>query len=132
ESQADALRRQYESDLKLPKCPRCHRGGKGFHEAIQQHFEAEMGELAKENEKCLESLSVAQKQANALTVEYEKALLADKTAQESQLELQALKSDLQRLETVVQTRSGWQKQLDGLKAIEAPESALITKMMDQE
>ena len=128
ESQVQELRRQREIDMKSSKCPRCHRGGKGFHEAIEATFMEAIGKLNEENQKATAELGRALKEATGLQINYNKALVAEHAAQNNALLLEKLKAELARLETMVKTRADWQRQVDGLNAIEAPEPAAVEDM----
>ena len=128
QSESDALRSQYVMDVKLPKCPRCHRGGKGFQDAIQAHFKEAKSALQAESDKATAELGRALKEATEFQMQYDAAVKADRAAQDNAFLFEKLKSELVRLEQVVKTRADWQNQLDELASIESPEGKAIAEM----
>ena len=126
--QADfkSVERNYQLDLKSPKCPHCGTGGQKFKSAVKKQYEARCLELnvAKVNTESDIGISDAiYKAAQSL---YEQAAIADKKAQRDRLLLQSLKSELNRLECLVLNRDMWQKQLAGLKVEAVDQTALQT------
>ncbi len=123
-----ALAHQHELDVKAPKCPHCGQAGNKFKKAIETQFVRRTALLTTERDTLHFEFEDAQKTCARNQSDYQTAALADKEVQSDRLLLQSLRGELNRLETLAANRATWQRQLDGLAAVEAPKAEDILTM----